>query len=218
MADCCAKCRRSFTIRFKWQAISEIDALVQCGLTISQASDLLHIHHWYYACWKKTIKAVHDLIEQHEDPAEVKKLHPGCPSLMNIIISNLSCSIFELHKQGLLVNPHMVCKEASRLSLDFKNMTRTAKFRCVHCFVKNLSISRGVNTCCPKQWQGDRGRVSLFHPHDEEQVCWHGSGRCDQHRLDAHTIFLPLVCTLEKKGERASMSVSQLRTQNDQCL
>jgi hypothetical protein len=96
MVDWCVKRRQSVTIRFKQQAISEIDALIQHGLSIYKASDLLHIHHWYYARWKKTTKAVDILIEQDEHlpfnvSVEAKKLYPGHLSSMNIIKSDLSC-------------------------------------------------------------------------------------------------------------------------------
>jgi hypothetical protein len=66
MVDCFVKRRQSVTIRFKQQAISEINALIQHGLSIYKASYLLHIHHWYYALWKKATKAVDVLIEQDE--------------------------------------------------------------------------------------------------------------------------------------------------------
>jgi hypothetical protein len=135
--------RKSFSVCFKRQAVCAVEDMMKSGLSICQAMDRLQIHHWYYARWKKVVTRVDDILQKDEAhpfniSGDIKKLHPGCPSSLTTIKSNLTRSIFELREQGLHVNTRTVRKEASRLSSDFKNKTPTAKIKNVQRFINLL--------------------------------------------------------------------------------
>ena len=98
-----------------------------------------------------SVKTVDDLLQKDDllpfnIGGDIKKLHPGRKSSLTTIKSELSCSIFELHEQGLHVNTHTVQKEASRLSSNFKNKTSTAKIRSVQRFIKSIGLCHRVST------------------------------------------------------------------------
>jgi hypothetical protein len=97
-----------FRTRFKQHAFGVNNELMKSRLSICQAMDCLQIYHWYYAWWKKTTQTVDNLTEKDEVlpltfsiGGNIKKLHRGHPSSLAAIKSDLSCSIFELHEQGL---------------------------------------------------------------------------------------------------------------------
>ena len=109
MADSSVQRHKSFTIRFKWQAIGVINEVMKSRLSIYQSTDSLQIHHWHFAMWEKTMQIVDNLIEKDEVltfsiSGDIKKLNLGCPSSLTAIKSDLSCSIFELCEQGLQIN------------------------------------------------------------------------------------------------------------------
>jgi hypothetical protein len=181
---------------------------MKSGLSIRQAMDRLQIHHWYYARWKKVVTRVDDILQKDEAhpfdiSGDIKKLHLGRPSSLTTIKRNLTRSIFELHEQGLQVNTRTVRKEASRLSSDFKNKTSTAKIRSVQRFIKSIGLRHKVSThVAQKKPQGDRRGVPTLHSHDEEQGRGHGSGSCDQHGSDTHTVLIPLFSYFGEEGSK----------------
>ncbi len=76
MADVSGKHRKSFSVRFKRQAVRAVEDMMKSGLSIRQAMDRLQIHHWYYARWKKVVTRADDIQKDkhtHLTSAETSK-------------------------------------------------------------------------------------------------------------------------------------------------
>jgi hypothetical protein len=111
----------------------------------------LHIPHWYYKRWRKTVVQVDKLTSS--DAVVPFKIHgnsckipPSRPSELDPFEGDLTRSIFEMRDQGLPVNTRTLRKEAARLSQVFKNKSTKAKISSVNCFVKKTGLSHHVST------------------------------------------------------------------------
>ena len=92
---------------------------------------------------------------------ETCNIHPGSPSLLNAIESNLKCCV--PCEQGLQVSTRRVQNKAARLLCAFKDKTAKAQVSSMHCFVKNQDVLLCLHPCCTKEPQGDRrGKKELY--------------------------------------------------------
>ena len=57
-----AKVRKSFSIKYKWQAMHAIDNHILHGHSLHTASEELKVPHWYYESWRKTVAKVDKLL------------------------------------------------------------------------------------------------------------------------------------------------------------
>ena len=134
------KARKSYSMKFKCEALNSINDLVLHGDSIRIASEKVGIPHWYYKCWRKTVNKVDKLLSMKAwIPFSIKgssrKIHPGPSSQLNSIESALTCAVFELREQGLQVNMRTLRKEAERLSTEFRGKTMKAKMSCVNRYI-----------------------------------------------------------------------------------
>ena len=66
MADISGKHRKSYSVQFKWQAVSAVEDLMKSRLFIYQAMERLQIYHWYYTRWEKIVTRVNDILQKDE--------------------------------------------------------------------------------------------------------------------------------------------------------
>ena len=58
LAEKQAQTRRSFSMKYKRQAINAINDMMLHGHTVRTASNALNLPHWYYRRWRKSVSKV----------------------------------------------------------------------------------------------------------------------------------------------------------------
>jgi hypothetical protein len=151
LAEKQAQARRSFSIKYKRQAINTINNFMLHGHTICTASNAFNLPHWYYRRWRKAVMKVDqlasaDTVVPSGITGDTRKVHPSRQSQLAPFKGKLFTSVFEMRRQGLLVNTCTLRKEAARVSDEFKILSTQAKISNVYHFFKILGLSNCVST------------------------------------------------------------------------
>ncbi len=146
-----ALARRSFSMKYKRQAINAINDMMLHGHTVRTASNALNLPHWYYRRWRKSVSkadrlASVDAVVPSGITGDTRKVHPGRLGQLAPFQDELLASVFEMRQQGLPVNTRTLRKEAARVSDEFKTKSTQAKISSVYRFIKKVGLSNRVST------------------------------------------------------------------------
>ena len=146
-----ALARRSFSMKYKRQAINAINDMMLHGHTVCTASNALNLPHWYYRRWRKSVSkadrlASVDAVVPSGITGDTRKVHPGRLGQLAPFQDELLASVFEMRQQGLPVNTRTLRKEAARVSDEFKTKSTQAKISSVYRFIKKVGLSNRVST------------------------------------------------------------------------
>jgi hypothetical protein len=105
-----------------------IDELVSSGCSRRKACTVAGIPYLYYRRLKKLITKVDGINDgkkfvSFNTKGTSRRIHQGCPSLLNGIEPQLKTFIFHVREQGIRVTNRMVVREAARLLPSFAQKT-----------------------------------------------------------------------------------------------
>jgi hypothetical protein len=146
-----AQTRRSFSMKYKRQALNAINDMMLDGHTIRSTSNALNLPHWYYMRWRKLVAKIDqiastDAVVPSGITGDTQKVHPGHLSQLAPFQGELLTSVFEMRQQGLPINMRTLRKEAARVSDKFKGKSTQAKISNVYHFIKKVGLSNHVST------------------------------------------------------------------------
>ena len=77
-----AQTRRSFSMKYKRQALNAINGMMLDGHTVHSASNALNLPHWYYRRWRKSVAKIDqiastDAVVPSGIAGDTRKVHPG---------------------------------------------------------------------------------------------------------------------------------------------
>ncbi len=77
-----AQTRRSFSMKYKRQAINAINDMMLHGHTVRTVSNALNLPHWYYRRWRKSVskadqQASIDAVVPSGITGDTRKVHPS---------------------------------------------------------------------------------------------------------------------------------------------
>ena len=180
--------RQSYPLKLKKHIVAKVDDMraKDPRLTITKVMEHLGYKNYYYSRWKKDITVAEQILSKRiVDVTTVpgfipnethRQLHSGKVSILEPYAKQLQDKVFTLRDRGLQVGLDTVIREASRLSLTFKNKTAPAK-RCVASrFIKRIGLSYRTPTHVAQKHHKEtellasafmemvRGRVKMMHP------------------------------------------------------
>eukprot|EP00956_Cyclotella_meneghiniana_P011235 scaffold15816_cov70-Cyclotella_meneghiniana.AAC.2 len=147
--------RRSFPLKLKKHIVAKVDAMRarDSSLTVTKAMEHMGYRNFYYSRWKRDIKVADEILSKriHVDATTVpgfipnennhRKIHTGKLSILEPYAKQIQDKVFALRDRGLQVGLDTVIREASRLSLTFKNKTAPAKRCAASRFIKRIGLS-----------------------------------------------------------------------------
>ena len=209
LADKQARTRRSFSMKFKRQALNSINDMMLHGHSVRTASNALNLPHFYYKKWRKTVSHADRLISANAAvpsgiTGDTRKVHPGRLSQLAPFQSELLTSVFEMRQQGLPVNTRTLRKEAARVSGEFKLKSTKAKIASVYRFIKKAGLSNRVSThVAQKDHRETEEESTHFVTLMRQKVS--GMDPADVLNMDQTPIpySFPSSRTLEKKGTKS---------------
>eukprot|EP00956_Cyclotella_meneghiniana_P034504 scaffold105647_cov92-Cyclotella_meneghiniana.AAC.2 len=181
--------RKSFTLKHKRRVIKTVNDMraENPTLTITKAMSSLGYKNYYYSRWVKDIKMADDLLQTRiVDVSTVpgyvpgeddRQIHSGRKSVLEEHATTIRDKVFELRDKGLQVGVDTVMREASKLSVAFKNKSSPAKRTAASRFCKRIGLTHRKPTHVAQKHFKEtemlakafiemvRIRVKLMHPH-----------------------------------------------------
>ena len=76
-----AQTRRSFSMKYKRQALNAINGMMLDGQTVRSASNALSLPHWYYRRWRKSIAKIDQIASTDAvvPPRHYRRYSEGSP-------------------------------------------------------------------------------------------------------------------------------------------
>ena len=104
-----ARTRRSFSMKYKRQAINAISDMMLHRHTSCTASNALNLPNWYYRRWRKSVskadwQASVDAVVPSGITGDTCMVHPGRLGQLAPFQDELLASVFEMRQHGLPVN------------------------------------------------------------------------------------------------------------------